>query len=65
MTRVKHPQTNGKAERWFGAYKQFRGKFETFKEFVIWHNTMMPHRSLDDVSGRSHRTVTALSPPSG
>jgi putative transposase len=52
LARVKHPQTNGKVERWFGTYKQFRGEFATFEEFVIWYNTVRPHRSLDDVSGR-------------
>ena len=32
LARVKHPQTNGKIERWFGTYKQFRGKFPIFED---------------------------------
>jgi transposase InsO family protein len=31
---VRHPQTNGKVEKWFHTYKRFRGEFETFEEFI-------------------------------
>lgn len=37
-SRRKHPQTNGKEERWFRTYEENRMKFKTFKEFVKWYN---------------------------
>ena len=52
LARVKHPQTNGKIERWFGTYKQFRGKYPTFEEFILWYNEIRPHQSLDDENGK-------------
>ena len=52
LARVKHPQTNGKIERWFGIYKQFREKVPTFEEFILWYNKIRPHQSLDDENGK-------------
>ena len=46
LCRVKHPQTNGKVERWFQEYKKHRSHFKTFKEFIDWYNHR-PHGSLD------------------
>ena len=47
LARVKHPQTNGKMERWFQTYEQNRLRFDTFQDFVDWYNKVRPHRSLD------------------
>jgi putative transposase len=46
LARVKHPQTNGKIEKWFDAYKQFRKEFSSLDEFIDWYNNR-PHGSLD------------------
>ncbi len=45
--RVKHPQTNGKVEKWYDLYEKHRLEFETFAEFVNWYNTTRFHESLD------------------
>jgi putative transposase len=37
-SRRNHPQTNGKNERWFRTYKENRGKFKSFNEFIEWYN---------------------------
>jgi len=31
---VRHPQTNGRIEKWFHTYKRFRCEFETFEELI-------------------------------
>ena len=46
LARVKHPQTNGKIEKWFDSYKRFRKHFSSFEEFVDWYNNR-PHGSLN------------------
>jgi len=46
LARVKHPQTNGKLERWFGEYQRHRTAFCSFEEFREWYNNR-PHGSLD------------------
>jgi transposase InsO family protein len=46
LARVKHPQTNGKIEKWFDAYQRFRKHFSSFEEFVDWYNNR-PHGSLN------------------
>ena len=38
LSRRKHPQTNGKEERWFRTYEEKRMLFKTFKEFTNWYN---------------------------
>jgi putative transposase len=43
---VKHPQTNGKLERFFGEYKRHRSAFSSFEEFINWYNDR-PHGSLN------------------
>ncbi len=45
--RVKHPQTNGKVEKWYDLYEKHRSKFEIFNDFVNWYNTIRFHESLD------------------
>jgi putative transposase len=47
LCRIKHPQSNGKIERWFGLYRQKRNLFLTLKEFVYWYNHIKPHMSLN------------------
>ena len=46
LARVKHPQTNGKLERWFGEYQKHRLAFSSFEEFKEWYNNR-PHGSLE------------------
>jgi putative transposase len=43
---VKHPQTIGKLERFFGEYKRHRHAFSSFEEFIEWYNNR-PHGSLE------------------
>lgn len=47
LCRVKHPQSNGKIERWFGLYRQKRDMFSSLSEFVYWYNHIKPHLSLN------------------
>ncbi len=47
MARIKHPQTNGKVEKWYDLYEKHRDKFESFDIFVNWYNTVRFHESLD------------------
>ena len=47
LCRVKHPQSNGKIERWFGLYRQKRKFFNSLQEFVYWYNHIKPHMSLN------------------
>jgi transposase InsO family protein len=47
-TKIKHPQSNGKAEKFIHLYKVHRHKFKTKKEFIYWYNEIRPHMSLDE-----------------
>jgi putative transposase len=44
LCRIKHPQTNGKIEKWNHTYELHRYKFETFNKFIKWYNNR-PHGS--------------------
>jgi len=46
-TKIKHPQSNGKVEKWFECYDKHRKAFATKEEFLIWYNEIRPHRSLN------------------
>jgi putative transposase len=46
LCRYKHPQSNGKVEKWFDLYRIHRKRFKTFKEFIEWYNNR-PHGSLN------------------
>jgi putative transposase len=46
-TKIKHPQSNGKVEKWFGCYDSHRKAFKTREEFLKWYNEVRPHRSLN------------------
>jgi transposase InsO family protein len=45
--RIKHPQTNGKFEKWNDTYEKNRPRFDNFDNFVNWYNTVRFHESLD------------------
>ena len=45
--RVKHPQTNGKVEKFFDCYNRYRDDFESLDDFVYWYNNVRFHESLD------------------
>ena len=51
--RVKHPQTNGKFEKWNDTYEKNRLRFDSFDNVCIvpflvnWYNTVRFHESLD------------------
>jgi putative transposase len=46
LCKVKHPQSNGKIEKWFQAYDNHRKAFKTKHEFEFWYNDLKPHKSL-------------------
>ena len=46
-SRVKHPQTMGKVERFNQTYKKHRSKFKTLDEFMEWYNEERMHMSLN------------------
>jgi putative transposase len=46
LCRYKHPQTNGKVEKWFDLYRVHRKRFPNFEEFIEWYNNR-PHGSLN------------------
>ena len=46
-TRIKHPQTNGKIERFFGEVERRITKFGSIDKIVHWHNVIKPHMSLN------------------
>jgi len=47
FSKIKHPQSNGKIERWFDVYNNHRTAFPTKEEFLHWYNEIRPHRSLN------------------
>ncbi len=47
ICRYKHPQSNGKQEKWFDTYERHRKKFNSMQEFVTWYNETRVHESLD------------------
>ena len=47
LCRVKHPQSNGKVEKWFECYDNHRSAFQNKEEFVGWYNEIRPHRALN------------------
>ena len=48
MARIKHPQTNGKIEKWYHTYEKSRKLFDDFDKFVNWYNSIRYHESLDE-----------------
>ena len=47
LCRIKHPQSNGKVEKFFDLYKNKRSLFKTKEEFIAWYNELRPHSSLN------------------
>ena len=47
LCKIKHPQSNGKVEKWFDTYDNHRYAFKTKEEFIKWYNEVRPHRSLN------------------
>ena len=47
LSRVNHPQTNGKVERFFGTVKAKMKWFDSVDELMEWYNEVKPHMSLD------------------
>jgi putative transposase len=45
--RIKHPQSNGKIEKWWDCYERNRKAFKILEEFLKWYNEVKPHRSLN------------------
>jgi len=46
LCRIKHPQSNGKIEKWFQIYKRHRQVFVNKEKFLFWYNEIRPHLSL-------------------
>jgi putative transposase len=46
LCKIKHPQSNGKAEKFFHLYDNHRWSFENKESFIHWYNELRPHRSL-------------------
>ena len=46
LCRIKHPQSNGKVEKWFQIYKRHRHAFSSKESFLNWYNEIRPHLSL-------------------
>ena len=47
LCKVKHPQSNGKIEKWFDCYDRNREAFKSKKDFIYWYNALKPHRALN------------------
>ena len=47
LCRIKHPQSNGKVEKFFDLYQNKRSLFKTREDFLVWYNEVRPHRSLN------------------
>ena len=46
LCRIKHPQSNGKMEKWFDCYDRNREAFDKKEKFIYWYNNLKPHRAL-------------------
>lgn len=46
LSSIKHPQTTGKIERWFGTYSAESCRFSGLSSFVKYYNIKRPHMSL-------------------
>jgi putative transposase len=46
LCKIKHPQSNGKSEKFNDLYKNRRHVFKTKEEFMLWYNEVRPHKSL-------------------
>jgi len=48
LCRIKHPQSNGKSEKFGHLYLVHRTAFKTKEKFIHWYNEIRPHMSLDE-----------------
>jgi putative transposase len=66
LSRVSHPQTNGKVERFFRTVKDKLDRFENIDALIEWYNTTRPHMSLDlDTIETPHRAYARKMPEPG
>ncbi len=49
LCRIKHPQSNGKSEKFGHLYLVHRTAFKTKEEFIKWYNEVRPHMSLNEL----------------
>ena len=47
LSRVHHPQTNGKIEKFFDIFERKVKFFNSIDEFMEWYNTVRPHGALN------------------
>ena len=47
LSRVHHPQTNGKVEKFFDIFESKVKFFNSVEEFMEWYNTVRPHGALN------------------
>ena len=47
LCKIKHPQSNGKIEKWFECYDRHRHAFKQKKYFIYWYNDIRPYRALN------------------
>lgn len=47
LSRVHHPQTNGKVEKFFDIFERKVKFFSSIGEFMEWYNTIKPHGALN------------------
>ena len=50
LSRINHPQTNGKNERWNRTYEENRSNFKSFDGFLKWYNDRI-HLGLSRIEG--------------
>jgi putative transposase len=66
LSRVNHPQTNGKVERFFGTVKAKMKWFNSVDELMEWYNEVKLHMSLDfEHAERPHEAFIRKMPPQG
>ncbi len=66
LARVRHPQTNGKLERFHGEINRKQKWFKDIDELIDWWNNKRPHMSLDwDTLETPARAFWRKMPPKG
>ena len=66
LSRVSHPQTNGKVERFFRTVKDKLPRFGTVDSLIQWYNVKRPHMSLNlDVMETPYQAYLRKMPETG